>query len=102
MVCFQRRCSRAEKSQCIFQFGADNGYVATVVARSFFLLVAGFLLFINNDEAKVFYGRKNRGPRSDDDAGFAIANAPPFARPLDVAQRGMQYRNAFEARAKPG
>ena len=38
----------------------------------------------------------------EDDAGFAVSNAPPFAGPLDVAQGRVKDRDALESRAKPG
>src|SRR4029453_12321754 len=91
-----------EKSDGIFQFGADNGDVAAVVARGFFLLVAGFLLFVDDDESQIFDGRENRGACANDDAGFAITNAPPFASALDIAESGVKNGDAFEMSAEPG
>ena len=86
----------------VFHFCADDRDVAAVVARSFFLLVAGFLFFIDDDEAEIFERREYGGAGADDDAGFAVADAPPFAGALDVAERGVQNGDAFEARAEPG
>ena len=102
MVGFERRRSRTEKRDRVFEFGADDGDVASVVARRFFLLIAGFLLFIDDDEAEIFEWRKDGGARADDDAGFAVADAPPFASALNVAERGVQNSDSFEARAEPG
>ena len=50
-----------------------------MVARRFFLLIAGFLLFIDDDEAEILEWRKDGRARADDDARFAVADAPPFA-----------------------
>ena len=102
MVGFERRRRGAEKRDRVFEFGADDGDVAAVVARRFFLLVAGFLFFIDDDEAEIFERRENGGARADDDAGFAVADAPPFAGALYVAERGVKNGDAFEARAEPG
>ena len=102
VIGFQRWRGRAEKRDGVFQFGAHDGDVAAVVARRFFLLVAVFLLFVDDDQAEIFERREDRGARADDDAGFAVAHAPPFAGALDVAERGVQNGDAFEARAKPG
>jgi hypothetical protein len=49
------------------------------------LLVAALLLFVDDDQANIFEGRENCGAGADDDAGFAVSNAPPFAGALDVA-----------------
>src|ERR1043166_7829425 len=102
MVGLHGRGSRAEKRERVFHFGADDGDVAAVVARRLFLLVAGFLLFVHDDETEIFDGRENRRTCSDNDAGFTVADAPPFACTFDVAESGVQDGYAFEARSKPG
>src|SRR5205823_6260683 len=71
---FERGCRRAKESQRIFNLGAHDGDVAAVVARCLFLLVTGLLLFIDNDEAKIFNWGENRRARTDYDAGFAVSN----------------------------
>src|SRR5580704_6108874 len=73
-----------------------------MVARRFFLFVAGLLLFVDDDEAEIFERREDGGARADDDASLAVADAPPFAGALDVAERGMKNGDAFEASAEPG
>src|SRR5580698_2714807 len=102
VVSFERWRSGTEKRDRVFEFGADDGHVAAVVARRFFLLVAGFLFFIDDDEAEIFERREDGGARADNDAGFAVANAPPFASALNVAERRVKNGDAFKARAKPG
>src|SRR5262245_6787284 len=92
MISFQGWCGGAEQSDRSFELGADDGDVAAVVARRFFLLVAGLLLFVDDNEAKIFDGRKNGGTRADNDARFAVAHAPPFAGACDIAERGVQDR----------
>ena len=73
-----------------------------MVARRFFLLVTALLFFIHDDEADIFERRENRGACTDYHAGFAISNAPPFARAFDVTQGGVKNGHALEARAEPG
>src|SRR5439155_4548328 len=75
---FERGRRRAEEGQHIFKLGAHDGDVPAMVARRLFLLVTGLLLFIHDNEAKIFHWGENRRARSDDDAGFAVSNAPPF------------------------
>ena len=50
-----------------------------MVARRLFLLVAGLLLLVDDNQADIFDRSENRGTRADDDAGLAVANTPPFA-----------------------
>ena len=54
VVGFERRSGGAEQRDGSFQARAIYGGVAAVIARRFFLLVAGFLLFIHDDEAEIF------------------------------------------------
>jgi hypothetical protein len=73
-----------------------------VIARGFFLLVAAFLFFVDDEQAEIFHGGEDGGAGANDDAGFAIAHAPPFAGAFDVAESGMEDGDAFEACAEPG
>ena len=96
----KRRRGGAEQHDGAFEARAIHGGVASVIARDFFLLVARFLLFVDDDQAEIFERRENRGARADDDAGVAVAHAPPFAGALDVRQGAVQHGHAFaEARA---
>ena len=61
-----------------------------MVARSFFLFVAGFLFFIHDDQAEIFERRENGGARADYYASFAVADAPPFARSFGIGQRAVE------------
>src|SRR5262249_43597847 len=56
-----RRSGGAEQRDGVFHLGANDGDVAAVVARRFLLLVAGFLLFVDDDEAEIFERGENGG-----------------------------------------
>ena len=100
VVGFKRRRGRAEQRDRAFEARAVDGGVAPVVARRFFLLVAGFLLFVDDDEAEIFERRENRGARAHNDARLAVANAPPFAGAFDIREAAVQNGdNRAEARA---
>ena len=73
-----------------------------MITRRFFLLVAAFLLLVDDNQPEIFERRKNCRARTHDDAGIAVSNVPPFACAFDITQRGVQYGDAFEACAKPG
>src|SRR5688572_31397917 len=75
--------------------GAHNGDFARVVARRFALLVAGFVLLIDDDRPEVPDGREDGGPRTDRDAARALMQSAPRVVPLAVAQRRMQDRNGI-------
>src|SRR6516164_1220147 len=102
MVGLERRCGRPEERQGIFELCAHDGYIAAVVARRFFLLVAGFLLFVDDHESEIVERSENRRTSAHHYARPAIAHAPPFLGALDVAQSGMKHRDTFESGAKPG
>ena len=97
---FKRRRRRAEQRDSAFQFRAHDGDVPPVIARRFFLLVAGLLLFIHDNQAQIFERRENCRARSHHDARLAAPHAPPFARALHFRQRAVQHRDArAESRA---
>ena len=101
MIGLQGRRRRSKEGHRVLHFRANDGHVAPVIPRRFFLLEAAFLLLVDDDEPEIVEWRKDRRARSHDDARLAMAHAPPFARALDVAQCGVQHRDAFESRAKP-
>ena len=68
----------AEDDDGVVEFGAHDGDVAAVVARGLFLLVAGVVLLVDQDEAEIDHGREDSGARTDDDAGFTAADAVPL------------------------
>jgi hypothetical protein len=87
VIGFERRRCGAEQCRRIFHFCPHDGDVAAVVTRRVFLFVTVLLLLIHNDEADIFKRREDRRTSPDDDAHFAIADAPPFAGTLHVAER---------------
>ena len=100
VVGLKRRRGRTQQRDGAFQARAIHGRVAAVVTRSFLLLVAGFLLFVHDDEAEIFERREDRGARADHHARFAVAHAPPFARAFDIGQPLCSMATLFaEARA---
>src|SRR5438445_7087334 len=51
LIALQGRGGRAEQSHRPFQFGPHEGHVASVVTWRFFLLVARFLLLVDDDQS---------------------------------------------------
>src|SRR5215469_4712314 len=101
MITLHRGGCGAQQRHGVFHFRTHDGHVPSVIARCFFLLVASLLLFVDDNQADVFEWSKDCGPRADNDTRVTHPDAPPLARAFLIAKRGMQYRNAFEARAKP-
>ena len=95
VIALERRSSGAEQRDGTFQARAINGGVAAVIARRFFLFVAGFLFFVHDDEAEIFEGRENGGARADDYASFTVTHAPPFAGAFDIGQTAVQDGDLF-------
>ena len=90
VVALEGRSGGAEHHDGVFEMRAVDGCVATVIPRRFFLLVAGLVLLIHDDQAEVFERRENRGARADHYARFPAADAPPFARALHIRQAAVQ------------
>ena len=99
VIGFERRRGGAEQGDGAFQARAIDGGVAAVVARSFFLLVAGFLFFIHDDQAEIFQGRENGGARADDYAGLRCGHATIRAL---ARYRGALWRMATRSRSGRG
>jgi hypothetical protein len=101
MKSFERWSRGTQQRDGVFHFCPNDGNVAAVVARRFFLFVTIFLLFVDDDKAEFFERGENGGARADDDAGFAGSNAAPFAGALDIAESRVQNGDSFKSRAKP-
>ena len=89
-VGFERRSGRAQHDDGIRHLGAHYGDVAGVVARRFFLLVGGVVLFVDDDQREIGDRGKHRGPRADDHARFAALDAVPLLGAFAVGERGVQ------------
>ena len=103
VVRLQRRRGGAEQRDGSFEARTIDGSVAPVVARRFLLLVARFLLLVDDDQAEIFERRENGGARADHDAGVSVAHAPPFAGALTIRQSRCAVRRRFRRSARaPG
>src|SRR5262249_53335624 len=83
------RCG-TQHDDCTRKLRAHDGSVARIVARNFFLLVGGFVLFVDDDQAKILEWSKNSGTRPDNDRSLARIDAKPFVNALALRQRAMQ------------
>ena len=68
----------------------NDSNIAGMVARRLVLLVARFVLFIDDDGANVVQRRKDGGARADRDAPLAALQRAPGVDALAVAKRRMQ------------
>ena len=91
----QRRSGGAKERNGAFETRAIHGGIASVIARDFFLLVARFLFFVDDDEAEIFERREDRGARAYYDADVSVPHAPPFAGAFDVRQGAVQHGYVF-------
>ena len=91
MEALERRRGAAEQAGAAFHLRAQDGDVASVVARGFLLLVGVLVLFIDDDEAEVGARGEDGRPGADDDAGAAGADLVPLVVPLAFAEVGMEH-----------
>ncbi len=80
----------AENDGALFEVAANDGEIPGVVFGRVFLFVGGFVFFIDDDETGVLEGREDGGAGSDDDAGFAGADAVPFVKTLALGKMGVE------------
>ena len=66
--------------------GAEDCDVAGVVAGGGFLFVGVFVFFVYDDDAEVLERGEDGGAGTDDDAGFAFADAVPFIESLSLGE----------------
>ena len=81
-----RRRRRPEHDQRALLNAAIDGDLPRMVARCIFRLIGVLLLFIDQNKAEIFRRCKHRRPRSDNDAGLAGLNSPPFVEAFSDAQ----------------
>ena len=86
---FDRRGGGAQHDRNFFLLRQPHGDVSGVVARSRFLLfVAGFVFFVDDDEAEAVPRQEDARPRGHDDArgGIGIKQVFPKGAPLAVGE----------------
>lgn len=76
-----RRRRRPEYDQSPGPQPAIERDLARMVARRVLRFIGVLLLLIQNEETGVFYRRKYRRPRPDDNARPPLADAPPLVKP---------------------
>jgi len=87
---FERGGGGAEEDAAFFEVAADDGEVTGVILWRVFLFVGGFVFFIDDDEAGVFYRGEDGGSGADDDACFAGADAVPFVEAFALGEVGVE------------
>jgi len=60
--------------------------------RAFVLLVGLIVLLVDDDQAEIGIGQKQRGARAHDDRGFARRDRGPVALPRARGQFGMPFQ----------
>src|SRR3546814_19265466 len=68
---------------------AHHRDVAGVIMDAILLLEAGFVRFVDDDDAEVAIGEEQGGTRPDDDLCLAAGDRVPGAAPFGDAQDGM-------------
>lgn len=83
---FQGGGRGAENDCAGLEGGAEDCYVAGLIAGDVFLFVGGFVFFIDNDETEIRERGEDCGARAYDDAGCAFADAVPFIEALALGE----------------
>ena len=87
------RRRRAEQQQCMVLGAAELGHIARMVARRALGLIGVLLLLVNDEQAEILHGCKDRAARADDNAREARADALPLVIALRERQTAVQDGN---------
>jgi len=63
-----------------------DGDITAVIARIFFLLVAGVVFFVDHDQAEITHRREHSGAGPYHHAGAARADPPPLIGAFGIAE----------------
>lgn len=99
---FERGCSGTENDGRIVEFGPVDGEIPAVVTRCFLLLIGGFVLFVDDDEAEVVEGGEDRRTRPDHDPGLAACDAQPTVAPFPFGEVTVPDHDVHPKRFEPG
>ena len=88
---FHGRSCASENYCAALVLRPQNGDITSVIARGFLLLIGALMLFIDDDDSKVFERRKDSASRPDDNARTAGMNLPPLIEAF--ASRKMAVKN---------
>ena len=75
----------------IAQAGTHDGHVAALIEDAVFLLEAGVVLLVDDDQAEIAEGQEQRRTRADDDARFAGRRRLPDASAIDRRDGRMPF-----------
>src|SRR6478735_1453297 len=75
---FHRRSCAAENHRAALQLRPQDGNITSVIPRRLFLFVCTLMFFVDDDDSKIFQGRKDGTSRTDDNSRTARMNLPPF------------------------
>ena len=82
VIALERRRRAAEDDRAFLDLRADNGDVARVITRSFFLFVSRLVFFVDNDESEVLQRREDRASRADHNSRAAGMDLVPLVMTL--------------------
>jgi hypothetical protein len=103
---FKGRSGGAENDAGLFQLGAEDSGIPTVIERGLLLFITRFVFFIDNDQAQVDQRREHSRACSDDDASLTIADSVPLIMALASAEltveHGDLHASGFESFPEPG
>ncbi|MNE14010.1 hypothetical protein D3C80_1068680 [compost metagenome] len=90
----QRRRGRAQQDRDVLLARAYQRQVAGVVAQAFLLFVRAVVLFIDDDQPRVFHRCEQCRTGADDDVGFTVTGGQPGIQALAVVDRRVQQGDA--------
>jgi len=84
MLALDRRCGRGQNYRDLLVQPAHHRDVAGVIAHAIFLLEAGLVRLVDDDQAKIGIRQEQRGARADDHPGAAVRKRPPVVLALGL------------------
>ena len=97
----ERRRRRRQHHRNFRDVAAHHRHVAGMIVHAVFLLVGRIVLLIDDDQAEIGIGQKQRRARADHDGDLAVGDSPPGARAFARRQLRMPFRRPHaEARGE--
>ena len=100
MIGFEGRSGRTEDQRSACASGSEFCEIADMISRRAFLLIAAFVLFVHDDEAKIGERREDRAARADNERGRAFPRSTPVAQPFTFS-KGRMHDGHSLAKALP-
>src|ERR1700732_768784 len=99
LVALQRGGRTAEQNCTTINLSSDNGQIAGVIARCFFLFVGGLVFFVDHDQTKTLNRREDSASGADRHACSAAVEFVPLIMTLACREMAVEHSDQIRLEA---